>query len=153
MSAAAARLARWVLGGLFIYLGLSKVLHGAEFLKYVQEQLLVRNPFFAGGIAAVARVADGAEDRRRVRARMRGEVQAELDLGVDAEFVQRAHELLNKENAPSEYSDQGNLRRGDLLLQLLGHGGNICLQLLFGDNLSYFHRTIPIRYRFRNRNG
>lgn len=51
---AAARLARWVLGGLFIYLGLSKVLHGAEFLKYVQEQLLVRNPFFAGGIAAVA---------------------------------------------------------------------------------------------------
>ena len=54
MSAAAARLARWVLGGLFIYLGLSKVLHGAEFLKYVQEQLLVRNPFFAGGIAAVA---------------------------------------------------------------------------------------------------
>ena len=37
-------LARWALGLLFIYLGLSKVLHPAEFLKFVQEQLRVTNP-------------------------------------------------------------------------------------------------------------
>src|ERR1035437_5557684 len=40
----AALLARWVLGLLFIYLGLSKVFHPAEFLKFVQEQLRMTNP-------------------------------------------------------------------------------------------------------------
>ena len=50
----AARLARWLLGGLFIYLGLTKVLHGAEYLQFVREQLLVSNPALAGLIAATA---------------------------------------------------------------------------------------------------
>jgi len=46
--------ARWLLGGLFIYLGLIKVIRGAEFLKYVREQLMVTDPFLSGLIAAVA---------------------------------------------------------------------------------------------------
>ena len=33
----AALLARWLLGGLFVYLGLSKVLHPAEFARLVRE--------------------------------------------------------------------------------------------------------------------
>jgi uncharacterized membrane protein YphA (DoxX/SURF4 family) len=33
----AALLARWLLGGLFIYMGLSKVLHPVEFLKLVRQ--------------------------------------------------------------------------------------------------------------------
>jgi uncharacterized membrane protein YphA (DoxX/SURF4 family) len=37
-------LLRWALGLLFIYLGLSKVFHPAEFLKFVQEQLRVTDP-------------------------------------------------------------------------------------------------------------
>jgi len=44
----AALLARWLLGGLFIYLGLSKVLHPAEFAKLVREQLTIMNPFLSG---------------------------------------------------------------------------------------------------------
>jgi putative oxidoreductase len=44
-------LARWVLGGLFIYLGLSKVFHPAEFLTFVREQLTVTNPFLTSLIA------------------------------------------------------------------------------------------------------
>jgi len=50
----AARLARWLLGGLFIYLGVSKVWHGAEYLQFVREQLMVSNPALAGLIAATA---------------------------------------------------------------------------------------------------
>jgi uncharacterized membrane protein YphA (DoxX/SURF4 family) len=50
----AALLARWLLGAMFIYLGLSKVLHGAEFLKFVREQLLVTNPVLSSLIATVA---------------------------------------------------------------------------------------------------
>lgn len=50
----AARLARWLLGGLFIYLGLSKVFHGAEYLRFVREQLLVSNPALASLIALTA---------------------------------------------------------------------------------------------------
>ena len=42
------------MGGLFIYLGLSKVLHPAEFLKFVREQLLVTNPSLSSLIAATA---------------------------------------------------------------------------------------------------
>ena len=49
----AALLARWLLGGLFIYLGVSKVLHGAEFLTFVRQQLMVTNPFLSGLIAAI----------------------------------------------------------------------------------------------------
>jgi len=49
--AVAALLARWVLGGLFIYLGLSKVLHGPEFLTFVRQQLKVTSPFLSGLIA------------------------------------------------------------------------------------------------------
>ncbi len=46
--------ARWLLGGLFIYLGLIKVFRAAEFLKYVREQLMVTDPFLSCLIAAVA---------------------------------------------------------------------------------------------------
>jgi uncharacterized membrane protein YphA (DoxX/SURF4 family) len=43
----AALLARWLLGGLFLYLGLSKVLHPAEFVKLVREELAIANPFLS----------------------------------------------------------------------------------------------------------
>jgi uncharacterized membrane protein YphA (DoxX/SURF4 family) len=49
-----ALVARWLLGGLFIYLGLSKVLHGAEVLRFVRQQLMVTNPVLAGMIATTA---------------------------------------------------------------------------------------------------
>lgn len=49
-----AMLGRWLLGGLLIYLGVSKVAHGAEFLKFVREQLGVTNPGLAGLIAHTA---------------------------------------------------------------------------------------------------
>ena len=50
----AALLARWLLGGLFIYLGLNKVFHPAEFLTFVRQQLLVGDPFLSSLIAATA---------------------------------------------------------------------------------------------------
>src|SRR5664279_4416863 len=43
----AALLARWLLGALFIYLGLSKVFHPAEFIKLVREQLGITNPLLS----------------------------------------------------------------------------------------------------------
>jgi uncharacterized membrane protein YphA (DoxX/SURF4 family) len=43
----AALLARWLLGGLFLYLGVSKVLHSAEFVKLVREELAIANPFLS----------------------------------------------------------------------------------------------------------
>lgn len=43
----AALLARWLLGGLFLYLGVSKVLHSAEFAKLVREQLMITHPFLS----------------------------------------------------------------------------------------------------------
>ncbi len=43
-----ARLGRWLLGGLFLYLGLSKVLHSADFGQLVREQLAITNPFLSG---------------------------------------------------------------------------------------------------------
>jgi uncharacterized membrane protein YphA (DoxX/SURF4 family) len=49
-----ALVARWLLGGLFLYLGLSKVLHAAEFLKFVKEQLMVTSPFLSSFIATTA---------------------------------------------------------------------------------------------------
>ena len=50
----AALLARWLLGGLFIYLGLSKALHAAEFLKVVRLQFMVTSPFLSNLIATTA---------------------------------------------------------------------------------------------------
>jgi len=41
-------LARWLLAALFLYLGLSKVLHPAEFSKLVREQLEITNPVLSG---------------------------------------------------------------------------------------------------------
>lgn len=49
-----ALLGRWLLGGLLIYLGVSKVVHGAEFLKFVRDQLGVTNSGLAGVIAHTA---------------------------------------------------------------------------------------------------
>jgi len=50
----AALLARWLLGGLFIYLGLSNVFHPAEFLTFVRQQLMVSNPALSSLIGAGA---------------------------------------------------------------------------------------------------
>jgi len=50
----AALLARWLLGGLFIYLGVSKVLHPEDFLKLVRQQLMVTNPSLSSLIVATA---------------------------------------------------------------------------------------------------
>jgi putative oxidoreductase len=47
----AAVLARWLLGGLFIYMGLSKALHPVEFLKLVREYHLTANSLLLNAIA------------------------------------------------------------------------------------------------------
>jgi uncharacterized membrane protein YphA (DoxX/SURF4 family) len=49
-----ALLARWLLGGLFIYLGVIKVRHGADFATFVHQQLMVTNPLLSGLIVATA---------------------------------------------------------------------------------------------------
>jgi uncharacterized membrane protein YphA (DoxX/SURF4 family) len=49
-----ALLARWLLGGLFISLGVSKVRHGAEFLGFVRQQLSVTDPTLSSLIATTA---------------------------------------------------------------------------------------------------
>ena len=54
LSQVAALAGRWMLGGLFIYLGVSNVLHGAEFLGFVRQELGVTNPGLAGLIAHTA---------------------------------------------------------------------------------------------------
>jgi uncharacterized membrane protein YphA (DoxX/SURF4 family) len=46
--------ARLLLGGLFVYLGVSKVLHQTEFLTFVRQQLMVTNPFLSGLIVTTA---------------------------------------------------------------------------------------------------
>jgi uncharacterized membrane protein YphA (DoxX/SURF4 family) len=48
----AAVLARWFLGILFLYMGLSKALQPVEFLKLVREYELVQNPLVLNSIAA-----------------------------------------------------------------------------------------------------
>ena len=48
----AAVLARWLLGALFVYLGLNKALHPVEFLKLVREYELVETPWLLNAIAA-----------------------------------------------------------------------------------------------------
>lgn len=50
----AALLARWLLGGLFIYLGLSKIFHPAEFMAFLRQQAMVTNLSLLGLIAATA---------------------------------------------------------------------------------------------------
>jgi len=50
----AALLVRWMLGLLFIFLGLSKVLHAAEFLKFVQGQLRVTDPILSSLVTNTA---------------------------------------------------------------------------------------------------
>ena len=47
----AALLARWLLGGLFIFLGISKLRHGAEFLTFVRERLSVTDPSLSSLVA------------------------------------------------------------------------------------------------------
>ena len=43
---------RWLLGALFIYMGLSKALHPEEFLKLVRQYEMVNNPILLNSIAA-----------------------------------------------------------------------------------------------------
>src|SRR5258705_6716829 len=45
-------LARWVLGVLFVYMGLKKALHPAEFLNLVRQYDMVSSPFLLNSIAA-----------------------------------------------------------------------------------------------------
>jgi len=45
-------LARWLLGGFFVYMGLSKALHPEVFLKLVRQYELVGNPYLLNGLAA-----------------------------------------------------------------------------------------------------
>lgn len=49
----AAVLARWLLGFLFLYMGLSKAWQPVEFLKLVREYNVVQNPLFLNSIAAM----------------------------------------------------------------------------------------------------
>lgn len=48
----AALLIRWLLGGYFIYMGLSKAIHPETFLKLVRQYQLVNDPLVLNGIAA-----------------------------------------------------------------------------------------------------
>ena len=47
-----ALVARWVLGAVFIYMGLTKALHPEQFLKLVRQYDLTANPFLLNSIAA-----------------------------------------------------------------------------------------------------
>jgi uncharacterized membrane protein YphA (DoxX/SURF4 family) len=49
---AAAVLARWILGLLFLYMGLNKALHPVEFLKLVRDYEMVQNPLLLNSLAA-----------------------------------------------------------------------------------------------------
>src|ERR1041385_2534260 len=46
-----ALLARWLLGALFVYLGLTKALHPVEFLKLVRQYEMVSSPVLLNSIA------------------------------------------------------------------------------------------------------
>ncbi len=46
-------LARWLLGMLFIYLGLSKALHPVDFLKLVRQYDLLHSPWLLDSVAAM----------------------------------------------------------------------------------------------------
>ncbi len=45
-------MARWLVGGLFIYMGLSKALHPVEFLKLVRQYDMVQSPLLLNVIAS-----------------------------------------------------------------------------------------------------
>jgi uncharacterized membrane protein YphA (DoxX/SURF4 family) len=45
-------LSRWVVGGLFIYMGMYKALHPVEFLKLVRQYDMVSSPLLLNSIAA-----------------------------------------------------------------------------------------------------
>ena len=45
-------LTRWLLGILFLYMGLNKALHPVEFLKLVRQYELVQDPLLLNSIAA-----------------------------------------------------------------------------------------------------
>jgi len=47
----AAVLARWLLGAVFLYMGLNKALHPVEFLKLVRQYELVQSPLLLNSIA------------------------------------------------------------------------------------------------------
>lgn len=49
----AAVLVRWLLGGLFLYLGLNKALQPVEFLKLVRQYELVESPLLLNAMAAL----------------------------------------------------------------------------------------------------
>src|ERR1035438_9694928 len=49
---AAAVLARWALGALFIYMGLKKAMHPVEFLKLTRQYEMVHSSFLLNSIAA-----------------------------------------------------------------------------------------------------
>jgi uncharacterized membrane protein YphA (DoxX/SURF4 family) len=44
--------ARWLLGAVFVYMGLSKALHPVEFLKVIRQYETVQSPFLLNLIAA-----------------------------------------------------------------------------------------------------
>ena len=50
---AAAVLVRWVLGAIFICMGLSKALHPVEFLKLVREYELTQSPWLLNSLAGM----------------------------------------------------------------------------------------------------
>ena len=50
--AVATVLARWVLGALFVYMGMNKALHPVDFLKLVHQYDLVKNYWLLNAIAA-----------------------------------------------------------------------------------------------------
>src|SRR5438552_669175 len=52
LAIAVATLARWVLGALFLYMGLKKALHPEEFLKLLRQYDMVDSPFLLNSIAA-----------------------------------------------------------------------------------------------------
>jgi putative oxidoreductase len=49
---AATVLARWLLGALFVYMGLSKAMHPDDFLKLVRQYQMTANPLVLNSIAA-----------------------------------------------------------------------------------------------------
>ena len=46
-------LVRWLIGGLFIYMGLNKALHPVEFLKLVRQYDMVHQPWLLNSLAAI----------------------------------------------------------------------------------------------------
>jgi uncharacterized membrane protein YphA (DoxX/SURF4 family) len=49
---AAGVLARWVLGGLFVYMGLKKAMDPVQFLKLIRQYEMTQTPFLLNAIAA-----------------------------------------------------------------------------------------------------